>query len=178
MSASERHAYVRALSHPRALTTFLTSLIGRGAYALVLLPVFFAADQAGSSVAISGIAVGVYGAGASFLAPARAWLIGRYGARPILTALVVVFSGVLVLLAACSLAAAPAWTIVLAAGLAGMVAPPLGPTMRVAWGRLVTGETERKAALSLDATVEELLYLLGPAIAGLLLVPLAPGYAF
>lgn len=177
MSAAPRGAYARVLSHPRVVTTFSLSMIGRSAYALVFLPLFYAAEQATSSIAFAGVAVAVYGAGATFLAPARAWLIDRFGARRMLTVLVLCFSASLSALAASSLAAGPDWTIVGLAGLAGAVAPPLGPTMRVAWGRLLPGADDRKAGLSLDAVVEELLYLTGPAVAGLLLVRLAPGHA-
>ncbi|MEP7766205.1 MFS transporter [Sanguibacter sp. 25GB23B1] len=177
MSSAPRGAYARVLSRPRVVTTFSLSMIGRSAYALVFLPLFYAAEQATSSIAFAGVAVAVYGAGATVLAPARAWLIDRFGARAMLTVLVLGFSASLSALAVSSLTASPGWVIVGLAGLAGAVAPPLGPTMRVAWGQLLPSADDRKAGLSLDAVVEELLYLAGPAVAGLLLVTLSPGHA-
>lgn len=55
------------------------------------------------------------------------------------------------------------------AGLAGAFAPPLGPVMRVLWKRLTDGPVMLKRALTLDAVIEEVLYLIGPAVVGLLI---------
>ncbi|PFG34236.1 MFS transporter [Sanguibacter antarcticus] len=176
MPAERRRAYRAVLSRPRVLTTFALSMIGRSAYALVFLPLFYAAQDAASSIAFAGIAVAAYGAGATFLAPLRAWLIDRAGAQTMLSILVLSFSASLTALAVASLVASPAWVVLALAGLAGSVAPPLGPTMRVAWRELLPGRDDRTVGLSLDSVVEELLYLAGPAVAGLLLAGLAPGY--
>ena len=51
---------------------FSTALTGRFAYPLVGLPLLFAIEEATQSFSAAGIAVGAYGAGAGFLAPARA----------------------------------------------------------------------------------------------------------
>ena len=68
---SFRSAYARVLARLQVRHTFLLSLTGRSAYALVFLPLFYTAQQAASSVAFAGVAIAAYGAGASFLAPAR-----------------------------------------------------------------------------------------------------------
>ncbi|MGV1033869.1 MAG: MFS transporter [Microbacteriaceae bacterium] len=169
-------AYARVFHTPRVAATFFSSLIGRSAYALVFLPLFYLAEHAGKSIAIAGIAVALYGAGASFLAPIRAWFIDQFGARLMLTVFTVSFATSLAGLALCSLAAAPVWLILLFSLLAGVVAPPLGPTMRVAWGRLLSDSEDRKIGLSIDAVIEELLYLIGPAIAGTMLIWFAPSW--
>lgn len=65
---------------------------------------------------------------------------------------------------------------VVMAGLVGAFAPPLGPVMRVLWKQLTEGPVMLKRALTLDAVIEEVLYLIGPAVAGLL-VTLMPASA-
>jgi len=175
---SIRHsAYAHVLARPGVRRTFLLSLAGRSAYALVFLPLFYAAQQAASSIAFAGLVVAAYGAGASFLAPARAWCIDRLGARRVLSVLIVTFGSTLASIAFLSLASGPAWIFFALAALAGIVAPPLGPTMRVAWASLLPEDETLKKGLSLDSAVEELLYLAGPALAGLALTLLAPGHA-
>lgn len=174
MPAIRSSAYFTVLVRPRVLATFLASLLGRAAYALVFLPLFFTAESAGGSVSFAGLAVAVYGAGAGFMAPVRAWLIDRFGARYVLGFLVFAFSGALGALSALGAIAAPAWMILVMAAVAGVVAPPLGPTMRVAWAKLLPDAEDRRVGLSLDAVVEELLYLGGPALAGFLLVWFTP----
>ena len=47
----------------------------------------------------------------------------------------------------------------------------------MAWASLLPDANDLKKGLSLDSVVEELLYLLGPAAAGLALTVMAPGYA-
>ncbi|WP_219949446.1 MFS transporter [Salinibacterium sp. M195] len=133
--------------------------------------------EATDSVALAGAALALYGAAASVLAPVRASLIDRYGARRVLAILVVLFSATLGVLATTSLLSGPGVQLVILATIAGAVAPPVGPTMRVAWGSLTPNPELLKKGLSFDAVVEELLYLVGPAISGVALAFIAPGVA-
>lgn len=144
---------------------------------MVFLPLLYAVSDATNSIALAGAAVAIYGATASFLAPVRAWFIDRYGARPVLVFLTVVFGSAIAALATTSLASGSGTLLIILAGFAGAFAPPLGPTMRVAWGRLAPTDELLRKGLSLDAVVEELLYLVGPAAAGLALAVIAPGTA-
>ena len=169
--------YLDVLALPHVPLTFGTALVGRSAYALVLLPLLYAVQQGTGSIALAGTAVALYGATASFLAPARAMLIDRYGARPVLAALILAFGLTLIALAATSLLGGPTAAFLVLAGVAGTSAPPLGPTMRVAWGALTPDDRLLRKSLSLDAVIEELLYLAGPAAAGLALAVVAPGHA-
>ncbi|MEV7693769.1 MFS transporter [Microbacterium sp. NPDC089189] len=149
--------------------------MGRSAYALVLLPLLYAVTDATGSIALGGVAIAIYGAGASFLAPVRAWFIDRYGARPALAVLTAVFGTTLAAISVASMRDAEGAVLIGLGALAGVFAPPLGPTMRVAWGRLAPTDALLKKALSLDAVVEELLYLAGPAAAGIALAVIPPG---
>ncbi|MBC7725457.1 MAG: MFS transporter [Burkholderiaceae bacterium] len=162
---------------PRVPLTFVSALVGRSAYALVILPLLFAVQATSGSVATAGIAVAAYGATASFLAPLRARLIDRHGRRPVLLALALAFGGALLSLACGAFLGWSGPTMVVLAGLAGSVAPPLGPAMRVAWSELAPEPTLLRKALSFDSVVEELLYLVGPAAAGIALVVIDPGVA-
>ncbi|GAA3645856.1 MFS transporter [Microbacterium marinilacus] len=167
--------YLDVLAIPHVPLTFGTALLGRAAYALVILPLLYAVQETSGSIALAGVAIALYGAGASLLAPVRAWLIDRHGATRVLVPLVLAFGGTLTAAGAWSLAGGHEWFLLIAAGLAGVVAPPLGPTMRVAWGSLAPGPSALRKALSLDAVMEELLYLAGPAAAGVALAFLPPG---
>ena len=167
--------YNDVLTLPHVPLTFLSALVGRSAYALVILPLLFAVQATTGSVATAGIAVAAYGVTASFLAPFRARLIDRHGRRPVLLLLAIAFGGVLVALAIGAFAAWSGPTMVVLAGLAGSVAPPLGPAMRVAWSELARKPALLRKALSFDAVVEELLYIVGPAAAGFALVVIEPG---
>lgn len=175
MQSTRTARYFDVLTLPRVPGTFGAALIGRGAYALVFLPLFYAVADATGSVGLAGIAVGLYGAGASFLAPVRTWFVDRFGARRVLSVLVGIFGGTLAAIGLSALLSPNGAVLIGLAAVAGVFAPPLGPTMRVAWGRLTPSSDLLKKALSFDAVVEELLYLGGPAAAGIALAFVAPG---
>jgi len=156
---------------------FSSALTGRFAYPLVGLPLLFAIEESTQSFSTAGVALGAYGAGAGFLAPARARLIDRFGRRRVLLLLSSVFGLSLISLALLTSSLAATWLCVMVAGLLGAFAPPLGPTMRVAWASLTPNPILLKKALSLDAVLEEVLYLAGPALSGLLLVIMQPSTA-
>lgn len=177
MQSTRTARYIDVLKLPRVPATFGAALIGRGAYALVFLPLLYAVTEVTGSVGLAGIAVGLYGAGASFLAPLRAWFIDRFGARRVLTVLIVVFGGTLAAIGLSALLAPEGALLIVLAAVAGAFAPPLGPTMRVAWARLTPSSDLLKKGLSFDAVVEEVLYLGGPAAAGIALAFIAPGTA-
>ncbi|HYI32561.1 MAG TPA: MFS transporter [Glaciibacter sp.] len=177
MRSSRTARYFDVLALPHVPLTFGAALIGRAAYALVLLPLLYAVTDATGSIALAGTAVAVYGATASVLAPVRAHLIDRFGARRVLAVLTVAFGGTLAGIASASLREGSGVLLITLAAVAGSVAPPLGPTMRVAWGSLTPSEPLLRKGLSLDAVVEELLYLAGPVLAGLSLAFIEPGIA-
>ena len=167
--------YIDVLALPQVPRTFLSALVARSAYALVILPLFYAVQETSGSVATAGIAIAAYGATASFLAPLRAQLIDRHGRRVILLLLALGFGG---FIAAMAVGALVSWTgtvMVVLAALAGAVAPPIGPSMRVAWSELAPQPLMLRKALSFDSVVEELLYLVGPAASGIALSVFAPG---
>lgn len=177
MSSIRTARYFDVLALPQIPRTFGIVIVGRAAYALVLLPLLYAVSEATQSIALAGVSVAVYGATASFLAPVRAWFVDRYGARLVLAILTIVFGTAIAALAWSSLAGGPGVLLIAIAGVAGAFAPPIGPTMRVAWGKLAPTDELLKKGLSLDAVVEELLYLAGPALGGLALTVIAPGAA-
>lgn len=63
---------------------------------------------------------------------------------------------------------APAALVAVSAALAGACAPPLGPAMRALWSELVADPGLLQRAYGLDGVAEELLYVSGPALVGVL----------
>ncbi|WP_433023240.1 MFS transporter [Kribbella sp. CA-294648] len=138
----------------------------------------FTVHQSTDSFAVAGTAVAAFGL-ASLSMPLKARLVDRYSQRRVLPPLAVLCASGLALVAFAS--TTNAVLLVIVVGVAGLFAPPLGPSMRATW-RLVTGETDLKQrAYALDAICEESLYLGGPLIAGLLIsfwsAPVALGCA-
>ncbi|MFJ5639779.1 MFS transporter [Streptomyces sp. NPDC093223] len=165
-----RPSYAAVLRVPHARRTFLAALAARLAYGTVSLSVLLSVTRTVGSYAWSGVVMAVFGGSAVVLMPVRAALVDRYGPRRALPPMAAAYSAVLCLLAALTWhPGAPPALLAGTAALAGCVAPPLGPAMRAAWGRLVDEPALRRRAYSLDGVAEELLFVSGPALVGLLL---------
>ncbi len=169
--------YVAIVKLPRVPLVFASAMAGRFAYPLVGLPLLLAVEKATGSFSAAGVATGAYGATAGFLAPARARVLDRVGHGRGLLAFAVLFGLSLLALALVTSRGASALWCVTAAGVAGALAPPLGPTMRVVWASLTPSPATLRKALSLDAVLEEVLYLAGPALTGLILISVSPSAA-
>ncbi|MEU9455751.1 MFS transporter [Streptomyces sp. NPDC048277] len=169
-SHARRPSYAAVLRVPHARPTFLAALAARLSYGTVSLSVLLSVTGASGSYAVSGLVMALFGATVVVLLPVRATLVDRYGPRRALPPMAAVYSALLCLLAALTWRpGAPPAALAVAAALTGCVAPPLGPTMRAVWGRLVDDPALLRRAYSLDGVAEELLFVSGPALVGLLL---------
>ncbi|MGW1594663.1 MFS transporter [Streptomyces sp. NPDC002343] len=165
-----RPSYAAVLRVPQARRTFTAALTARLSYATVGLAVPLAVTAATGSWAVSGVVLSLFGAATVLLMPLRAALVDRHGPRRALPPMSVLYGVLLALLAALTWhPGAPAAAVAGTAALAGCCAPPLGPAMRALWSRLMPDEGMARRAYSLDAVAEELLYVSGPALVGVLL---------
>ncbi|MFK0160169.1 MFS transporter [Streptomyces sp. NPDC090499] len=169
-SRARRPSYAAVLRVPHARRTFLAALAARLSYGTVSLSVLLSVTRAAGSYAVSGLVMALFGGTMVVLLPVRASLVDRYGPRRALPPLAAVYSALLCLLAALTWRpGTPPAALATAAALTGCFAPPLGPTMRAVWGRLADDPALLRRAYSLDGVAEELLFVSGPALVGLLL---------
>lgn len=137
------------------------------------------------SYAVGGAAAGAVGIGSALGAPVLGALADRLGQRPVLIVSAVLNTAAvaaLILVAylvpgARELAAAV--PVLAAAFVAGASCPQVGPLARVRWMALSsrggTGHTEDlDTALSYESTADELTFVLGPALVGILASLLSP----
>ncbi|WP_327352508.1 MFS transporter [Streptomyces sp. NBC_01304] len=169
-----RPSYAAVLRLPHARRTFGAALLGRLSYGVVALSVMLAVTRATGSYAVAGTIMALFGATSVFLSPLRAALVDRHGPRPALLPMALLYAGLLAALAAASWRpGAPALLLgALAAG-AGACTPPLGPSMRAIWRELTDDQRLLQRAYSLDGVAEELLFVSGPLLVGVL-VQVAP----
>ncbi|SER31724.1 Predicted arabinose efflux permease, MFS family [Streptomyces sp. yr375] len=174
MSASHadgvRPSYAVVLRVPHARRTFAAALVGRLSYGIVPLSLMLAVTRSSGSYPVAGTVMALFGATVVFLSPARAALIDRYGPRRALVPMAAACTTVLGLLAAAVSRpdAVSALSLGALAAVAGACAPPLGPTMRAVWGRLTPDRALLRRAYSLDGVAEELLFVTGPLLVGVL----------
>lgn len=163
------HSAIVILRFPHAARTFAAALTGRLCYGVIPLSLMLAITGSGRSYAVAGTAEALLAAAATVLAPLRARLIDRHGPRRALLPMALIFAALLAVLTALTWRhGVPSPLIIAAAGAAGSCAPPLGPTMRALWNDLVPDSPDLlRGAFTLDSVTEEILFLIGPLIAGL-----------
>jgi MFS family permease len=132
------------------------------------------------SYAIGGTAAGAVGIGSALGAPVLGWLADRHGQRIVLLAASVInCAAVLALVLAAYLAPGSGALdqgvpVLVAAFLAGASCPQVGPLARVRWmaltarGSTVNNAKDLDTALSYESTADELTFVLGPALVGVL----------
>jgi MFS family permease len=162
-----RSSYVGILRRPHARPLLAASLLGRLSNATGPLSVILFVQSETGSLAQAGAASAAIALTSGLLAPVRGRLVDRLGQRRCLPPMAAVFAAALVGVVAVAGPgpAAVAATVGLAAT-AGAAAPPLGASMRVLWISLVGQGPRLQTAYALDAVLDELLFVLGPLLAG------------
>jgi MFS family permease len=136
------------------------------------------------SYALGGTAAGAVGIGSALGAPVLGSLADRRGQRPVLL-LAAALNTVAVLaliLAASAMGSAAGFpgAVLAAAFLAGASCPQVGPLARVRWmaltsqGNASDNRRDLDTALSYESTADEVTFVLGPALVGILASLLAP----
>ncbi|MBB4984521.1 MFS transporter [Streptomyces nymphaeiformis] len=161
--------YAAVLRTPHARRTFGAALLGRLSYGVAPLSLVLSVKDGTGSYAAAGTVMAVFGLTGVLLSPARAALVDRFGPR---RALVPLAAGSAVLLVALAVATArpatPLVALVALAAAAGALPPPLGPVSRALWSGMLTDRNLLRRAYSLDTVAEELLFVTGPLLVGLL----------
>lgn len=167
--------YRAVLRTPHACGAFVTSLVGRLAYGIVFLSLILTLTTGGRNYGFAGFVVALFSLAVVLASPLRAWMVDWHGPRRVLPTMAAGFASLLVAIAVIPARSAvhDAVIAVLAAA-AGACAPPLGVVMRTLWSALIDDRDVLQTAYSLDGVAEELLYVTGPLIVGVIVVVAVP----
>lgn len=168
MSLRTAGATYRAVLRGRFLGVLLASVVGRLHESMVSFGVILLVTEQ-DSYARAGVVLAAYGAAGIVASPAMGRLADRLGHIPVLTGTAVLFAGGLVAVGAA--AAHPILPAV--AALAGLVTPPLTPAVR-AWLPRLVDERHRLTAFALESTLQEVVFVAGPVLAGVVAMTLGP----
>ncbi len=162
-----RATYGRLLAQPHAPSLLAWPVLARmplgmTAFGLVLL----IRAEGGGYGAAGGVAA-AFGVAISIGSPISSRMVDRRGAHGVLVARSIVFPGLLGVIVALSLVDAPIVAIGAAATLVGVAIPPIAPTVRSVWPRIVADDL-RGVAYAVEATVQELVWVVGPLLAAAL----------
>ena len=164
------HAY-RALLRATGPYFLLLSFLARLPNGMGPLGVLTLVVATTGSYSSAGLAAGALGLAAAVGGPVVGWLADRYGQRPVcvLTAVLDAVGYLGVALAA--LGHAPTRLLAGCAALAGLATPQVGPLMRLRWVSLLARRRQPEllpTALAYEGAVDEVSFVAGPALVGLL----------
>jgi MFS family permease len=137
--------------------------MGMASLALVLL-----VRGEGGSYATAGIVTGTYAVASGAGAVVGGRLVDRRRPAGLLICYAIAYGVALAALLALARARAPETALVAAALLAGLLAPPVGPTIRMMWPGMLPRPELRTTAFALEATIQEVIFVVGPLVVGAL----------
>ena len=161
-----RYPYADILSLPAVPRLLSAAVIGRMPVGMGALALFLLVRGAGGSYAMAGLAVGASTVAGCVGAPLLGRLVDRQGQTRIMLPSMLVQVTALLLLAI----TAPGEGVLLfgLCALYGFSAPPLAAAMRATWASLIDDRRQIGRAFTLDATAQEVIWILGPVLAAVL----------
>ena len=157
----------------------LIGFLARLPLAMLTVGALTVVTSASGSYALGGFAAGAVGIGSALGAPVLGFLADRSGQRVVLLAAAALNTAAITLLVVLALAVtnpavADALPVLAAAFTAGFTSPQIGPLARVRWVAMARERADLDTALSYESTADELTFVLGPALVGLLASLIAP----
>jgi MFS family permease len=155
-----------------ALRLLGLTLLARAPQGMAPLTVILLVQERTGSFAAAGFASGAWGLGIAVGQPVWARLAGRGRADRVIAATSLGQAAVLLTLAFSPWQAAA--VAVAVTGLAGLLQAPVTSVARTSWPRLATDEKGVDRLFTLDATAQEVIWIAGPAIVGLIVAVSGP----
>ena len=145
------------------LRMVLSQLFARFPFGMLSLAFIIHIQAVTGSYAMAGIVLGAETIGASISGPVLSRMMGHFGIRRVIGVATLVTSGSLLVIA---FATDPVWLILLGF-LVGLSSPPIQPAVRTIYPT-ITPKRLHERLYSLDATAQEIIWVLGPVLATLI----------
>jgi len=167
--------YRSLLSIPHARAFVLAGFVARLSISMRALGAVLMVSELTGSYGLAGAVAAAALLGEAVAAPRLGRLVDRYGQRRVLLLSLAVHSaGTLALVISAHLSA-PNWVLWATAALSGAAALQVGSLVRARWSALVGNSPALEAAFALESTLDELIFVLGPALVTALALGVAPG---
>lgn len=142
----------------------ISSVLARLPLGMSSLAILLYVRARGDSFLAAGLAVGAFTAASAAVAPLQGRLLDRFPQRRVLLPCAVGETGLLLVLIAVGQAGVSPAVLVVLAGLAGTLLPPVSACVRALWPLVAPDSATREAAYALDATTQEIIWTVGPMI--------------
>src|SRR6266511_3913831 len=168
--------YLDVLRTPGVPRLLGAAVLGRMPIGMAGLAIVLLVRQTGGSYATAGLVAGSYAISLGLTAPLLGRLIDRVGQTRVLLGCAGVSAAAFIGLGVAAEAGSRALLPVLAA-LGGASLPPVAACLRALWSELLGRGAEQQAAFSVEAIVQELIFVVGPPLVAILAAVFAPAAA-
>jgi MFS family permease len=172
-----RSKYRSILATPGAARMYVSALVARLPQGMAPLALLLLVRGATHSYAVAGIAVGAEAFATAGCAPVLGRLVDRLGRRRVIAPLAGTQAVVYVLLVIAAGAHAGAPLLVALAAVSGALLPPIAPVVRALLREMFEDVGVRETAYSLEAVLQELIWMTGPLIVALVITLTSPAAA-
>src|SRR5947209_7616850 len=169
--------YRSVLSAPGCARVFGTALVGRLPQGMTSLAILLLVRSRTGSYAAAGIAVGAFACATAAAAPLLGRQVDRFGRLRVLAPASLAQGLALVALVLAADGGAGAVALVVLAALAGALMPPIAPAVRALLRDLLPDPDVRETAYALESVIQELIWMTGPLVVGLVIAVAEPALA-
>lgn len=168
-----RSAFFGAMSGYRVLPSLagwpqmVLALFARIPAAMIPLGVMAAFTHSTGSIAVGGLATGFVSIATAIFSPLIGQWVDRLGQRRVLSIIAPIHAVALIGLFAAAMSGLDGWALFALCALAGASMLPIGSFTRARWSLIAANPRDLGTAFSYESTVDELVFVLGPAFVGL-----------
>ncbi len=168
------HAYREILSIPGALRFSVAGVFARFPMALVgistilLIKILYGNYALAGAVSAAGVIAFAVGT------PILSRMVDTYGQARVMIPALIVSASAMGALTALALLHYPAWTLMVAAAIGGGTSGSMGALVRARWAYVTDKPWQIQAAYSMEAALDELVFVIGPVVATLLSTAVHP----
>lgn len=167
-------SYGELFKVPGSAAFSATGLLGRIPISMIGISVVLLVSETTGKYAIAGLVTAFATLAGAVVMPQLSRLVDRYGQRVITRRVVIIGAGALALLIIAVTLEWPRWTWFVFAMIGGASQPSVGSMVRARWTHTLPDPALRQRAFSWEASLDEIVFILGPPIATLLATMVSP----
>lgn len=166
--------YRDVLRRPGALAFSSAGLIARLPIAMIGLGIVLLVSQETGSYGLAGALSAAAALSTAFVGPYASGLVDRWGQHRVVPLLAAGHVVALLLFVVAVVRGLPEWTMFATAAAAGALMPNIGSLVRARWAALLAGSASLRTAFALESILDEVLFVVGPPLATVLALQVAP----
>lgn len=166
--------YALLLRSPGVGPVVLAGLLARVPLGMSALAMVLIVREAGQSYAAAGVVVAANTLASAASVPVMGRLVDRLGQRRVLLPLGLLFPAWMVVFTVLAAGGAGTGVLAVCAVAIGACMPPIGACMRALWSDLAPTDDLRETAYALEATLQEVFFVVGPLLTATLAALVSP----